>query len=197
MSNVNSFTQVVDASGQLRLANGNFLYLIAASAAVTIQLQKGGTQEQFQNAIGGLQLGRVKVWDWAFFVAAPGTTLTFIYGITALREDVTILQQQIATVAGTVNTQTAPSVAIADTAPISPTVAGQHAIVPQNLLRRRVTIFSDPANAGDTVIYIRKTGGANTLGFITPGNYEEFDTTAGLDYQCTNGGDKLYILEES
>ena len=194
MSNVNSVTQVVDASGQLRLANGNFLYLIAASAAVTIQLQKGGTQETFQNAIGGLQLGRVKIWDWAFFIAAPGTTLTFIYGITALREDVTILQQQIATVAGTVNVQSAPATVISDT-PAVVTIAGQKALFPQNLLRRRITVTSEPTNTD--ICYVLKTGGANNLAVLQPGQLLQFEGTYGADVAAVTAGLVLRIFEES
>lgn len=197
MSNINSVTEVIDASGQKRLPNGNFFFLISATSAVTVNLTKGGSNEIFQNAIGGLQVVRLKGWDYAYIQGAAGTTLTYFFGIGNFREDATTLQQQIATVAGTVAVATAPAATLTDTAPISPTVAGQHALVPVNLLRRRVTIYSDPANAGDATIFFRKAGGANDLGFITPGLYEDFDATYALDYRCTNGGDKLYIFEES
>lgn len=101
------------------------------------------------------------------------------------------------TVTGLAQVAVFPSSTITDTAAINPTVAAQHALFAANPARRRVTVYSDPSNVGDTVIFFRKTGGANNIGFISPGTFEEFDTTAGLDYQCTNGGDKLYVFEES
>ena len=98
---------------------------------------------------------------------------------------------------GTFTTTIAPTSAATDYVPINPTVSGQHALVPVNNARKRVTIFSDPGNGGDTVIYIRKAGGANTIGFIGPGQALKCEATFGLDYLCTNGGDKLYIFEEA
>jgi hypothetical protein len=101
------------------------------------------------------------------------------------------------TVTGLATVAVFPSSTISDTAPIANTVAGQHTLFAANAARRRITVYSDPSNVGDTAIFFRKTAGANNIGFISPGTYEEFDTTAGLDYSCTNGGDKLYIFEET
>lgn len=200
--NILTRTEVIPATGVVQLPNANFLFCISAGAAVTFDLfrtglARGANRETYGGIVAGLQIGRTQRWDLATITGTPGVSVTFMYGYTDIREDVTLFNQQIAVISGITQVAVNPSGTITDTAPISPTVAAQHALVPQNLNRRRVTIFSDPANVGDTVIFIRKSGGANNLGFIVPGTYEEFDTTAGLDYQCTNGGDKLYIFEES
>jgi hypothetical protein len=200
--NLDTRTEQIPATGVVNLGNANFLFVISATGAVSFKLKRqglarGANQENYTGITAGLQVARTQRWDFCDVTGTPGVTVTFIYGYTDIREDVTLFNQQIAVISGVTAVATQPSATITDTAPISPTVAGQHALVPQNLARRRVTIFSDPANVGDTAIFLRKAGGANNLGFIVPGTYEEFDTTAGLDYQCTNGGDKLYIFEES
>lgn len=197
MANINSVTEVIDASGQKRLPNGNFFFLIASTAAVNVNLTKGGSNEIFQNAIGGLQVKRVRGWDYAYIVGAPGATIQYMYGIGAFREDDTTLQQQIATVAGTVQTVIAPAVTLSDLTPIVTAAATQAAVVPQNLLRRAFTLFSDPRNVGDTFIFLRKTGGTKDIGILQPGTTLTFTGTYGLDYRAVAGGDTIYIAEES
>lgn len=200
--NIDTRTEIVPASGVVNLGNANFLFVISASASVQFRLKRvglarGANQENYSGITAGLLVARTQRWDFCDLIGTPGVTVTFMYGYTDIREDDTRFNQQIAVISGVTAVALQPSSTITDTAPISPTVAGQHALVPQNLARRRVTIFSDPANVGDTAIFLRKGGGANNLGFVVPGTYEEFDTTAAIDYQCTNGGDKLYIFEES
>lgn len=160
-----------------------------------VRSQKGGqTQPRvFKNVPPGTK-----------FTAAHGESWTYLRIDSAVAQNVTIfigdedLQfNNAVTVTGLAQVAVFPSSTITDTAPINPTAAGQHALVAANPARRRVTIYSDPANAGDATIFIRKTGGANDIGFIVPGTFEEFDTTAGLDYRAPIGGDKLYILEET
>ncbi len=194
MANVNSFSQTVDASGQLRLANANFLYLIAATASVTISLQKGGSTEIFQNAIGGLQLGRVKGWDWAFFNAAPGTVLTFYYGITILREDVTVLQQQIATIAGTVPITNQPASTIATPAAVA-VVTATASTVAANLLRRRITVSALSTNTGS--LFIQAVGAGAGRGIeLQPGTFVEIDNTSAFDLRNDTGANQTYSTFE-
>jgi hypothetical protein len=138
------------------------------------------------------------------FTAAAGERWTYLRITSAVTQVITIFVgdedmqfNNAVSITGTATTLVQPSATITDTAAISPTVTGQHALFAANPARRRITVYSDPANAGDAVIFFRKTAGANNVGFISPGTFQEFDTTAGLDYQCTNGGDKLYVLEES
>lgn len=195
-SSVDSRTQVVDATGQIRLANANFFFMITATAAITVVFSRGGSSETYAAAQAGLQIGRVKPWDYAFITAAPGTSVTFFYGYANLREDVTDFRQAIATISGITPVSISPSATIADKPKVT-TVAGQHALFAANVLRRRITVWSVPSNVGDTVIFFRTVAGANSIGFITAGLFIEFDTTAGLDYICTNGGDDLLLFEET
>lgn len=201
MANVNSQNETVDASGQKRLPPGNFLYLIAATSAVTISLQKGGSTEIFANAIGGLQLGRVKGWDYAFLLAAPGTVITFYYGNTQLREDVTVLQQQIATIAGTVPVVLQPGSTVADVADTAQATATQ-TVIAANLLRKRITIGVSPAAANHEPVRVSGSGGAGKGIVIQPGTYQEFDTTASLTVRndntlATGLGTNWYSFEEA
>jgi len=99
------------------------------------------------------------------------------------------------TVTGVAQTQVAPSSAITDT-PAVVTATGQHALFAANLTRRRVTVFADPANTA--TVYVRVAGGGNDIGFVQPGTFAEFDTTAALDYRdASAGAQKCYIFEES
>ena len=185
MANVNSQSQTIDASGQLRLPNGNFFYLIAATAALTVSFQKGGSTEIFQNAIGGLQIGRVKGWDWAFLQAAPGTVVTFFYGITVLREDVTVLQQQIATIAGTVPVVVSPASTVATPAGLA-VVTATATTVAANLLRRRITFCSASTNTGS--VFIQAVGAGAGRGIeLQPGQSLEVDNTVALDIRNDSG----------
>lgn len=194
---LNQQSAQIPVSGTYRLPAANFFFLIAASANVAVTLSVGGQTEIFQSAIAGLKLKRLKRWDYIDIAAPAGTTINYLIGYTAVQADDTDIQQALATIAGTVAVAALPSSTIADDAPISPTVAGQHVLFAANLGRRRITVWSDPANAGDATIFLRKTGGANDIGFITPGIFIEFDTIAGMDYRAPIGGDKLYLMEET
>lgn len=175
---IDSRTQVFDASGQLRLANGNFIFIISASALVTIVLNKLGSSETFAANAAGLLIARVKNWDFAFLQAAPGTTVSFFYGIGAFREDNTDFRQALATISGSVNVQTIPSATYVDTPDVAQAITSETAIA-ANLLRRRITIgVLSTSLAGVRVSF---TGGGNTRGIeIQPGTFVEFDTTAAL-----------------
>jgi hypothetical protein len=98
------------------------------------------------------------------------------------------------TVSGNVSTQDLPATAITGATKTTIVTAGA-ALVAANLARRRVTIFSDPANVG-AVVYIRVAGGAR-LGAITPGQLLQFNGTYALDYEDATAGDNLYIAEET
>lgn len=194
---INSFTEIVDASGQKRLSgNNNFLFLISATAAVTVQFSRGGTQEIFTGQIGGLQVARVKPWDYAFFIAAPGTSLTFYYGAALVREDASTLQQQIATIAGTVPVVTSPASALSTPAA---TVVGTAAAstIAANLLRRRITICSLSTNTGS--VFIQTVGAGAGRGIeLQPGQFVEIDNTVAMDVRNDSGANQTFtVFEES
>ncbi len=100
------------------------------------------------------------------------------------------------TVSGDVSTVAKPAAALTDLAPVVTVAAAQTALFAANAARRRITVFSDPANANQA-IYLRKAGGANDLGFVVPGQSVELDGTYGVDYYAAAAGDKLYLMEES
>jgi hypothetical protein len=138
------------------------------------------------------------------FTAAAGEKWTYLRIDSIVLQTITIfigdedLQfNNAVTITGLAAVAMQPSSAISETAPINPTAAGQHALFAANAARRRITVYSDPANAGDATIFLRKAGGVNDIGFITPGTFQELDTLAGVDYRAPIGGDKLYIFEEA
>lgn len=190
-------SQTLDATGLMILANANFLFLLSATAPITIQLLEGGTSSEFDNVQAGLSVGRVKNWSLCRITGAQGTVVTLFYGYTDIKEDTTTFQAQIATIAGNVQVRTVPAASVTDTAPVVTVAATQAALFPANAARRRVRVFSDPNNAGDTQIFFRKAGGANDIGFVVPGVDVTFEGTYGIDYRAVNGGDKLYIFEEN
>lgn len=196
--------QVFPASGLINLEPGKYFFCINAPVSgYGFQTWGRSGSENYGSTTSliapvGLKVGRIKGWTQAQLYGTSGQSITYVYGDEVVApQDVTDILSQIATISGSVITQVNPSTTITDTPPISPTVAGQHALFAGNPARRRITVYSDPNNAGDNQIYLRKGGGANDLGFIVPGVYTEFDTIAAMDYRCVNGGDKLYLFEES
>lgn len=196
---VDSRTQAIDATGQLRLANANFLFLISASAAVTVTFSRDGTTEIFQNTLAGLSVARVRKWEFAFITGAPGTTVTFFYGITQVREDSTLVQQSLATIAGTVSVATIPSATFVDTVDTAQGSATQ-TVIAANLARRRITIgvISTSLNS----VRVSGAGGAGRGIEIAPGTNQEFDTTAALTVRNDNtlggaGAATWYAEEEA
>lgn len=99
------------------------------------------------------------------------------------------------TVAGNVSTEELPAASLTDQAPVV-TAVGQAALFPANASRRRITVFSDPKNANNQVIYLRAAGKANNLGCITPGQSVEVKGTYAVDYDAAAAGDSLYLMEE-
>lgn len=196
---VDSRTQTIDATGRLPLANANFLFLIAATAAVTITFSRGGSTETFQNTLAGLSVARVQKWDYAFITGAAGTVVTFFYGITAIREDDTQLLQSLATIAGNVSTTDLPSATMADTADTAQ-AAGTQTAIAANLARRRIKI-GVPSSALNSV-RVSFSGGAARGVEIQPGQNEPFYTTAALivrndDTFATGAATSWYAEEEA
>lgn len=194
---IDSRTQTVDATGQIRLANANFLFIIASTAALVATLSRGGSTESFQAITTGLRIARVVKWEWAFLTAAPGTIITYFYGITAVREDATDLQQALATISGTVNIAEVPSATVADTADTAQASATQTA-VSANLARRRYTIGvrSDSANT----LRVSQAGGAGRGLEVGAGQTQEWRTTSALvlrnDNTLGGAGSLTWCAEE-
>lgn len=175
---VNSLTVTLDASGRWIGNNANFLFVIAASLPVTLQLTRmlrDSGVETFTSIQAGLQIGRVKQWDQGVLIGTAGATVTLYYGFQNVREDFTNFQQQIATIAGTVAVADLPTTTLTDTADTTQAASTQTAIS-ANLGRRRITIgvLSTSGNG----VRVSFSGAANTRGFeIQPGQFTEFRET--------------------
>lgn len=177
VSSVDSRSQAIDASGQLRLANANFFFLIASTANVSVVFSRGGSTETYALQVTGLQIGRVKPWDYAFITGAPGTIVTFFYGYANLREDVTDFRQALATISGTVAVAINPAATLTDVADVSQ-ASGTQTAIGANLARKRITIgvLSTSLNS----VRVSFVGGAARGIELQPGTFQEFDNTAAL-----------------
>lgn len=198
-------TEVIPASGTLQLSPANFVFILTTTgnAALKLQrsgIQRGANQENYGSSqLAGLQISRTQRWDWAQITGAPGVVVTFIYGTTDVREDITAFNQQIATVAGVVTVATTPSSALADTADTAQASATQ-TVIAANLLRRRITI-GNLSTSGNSV-RVSQAGGAARGIEIQAGMFVEFDTTAALTVRNdnTNGSGAAatwYAFEET
>lgn len=201
---VSIITQAFPPSGQISLQPGKYFFCFAAPVGgYSFQTWGKSGAENYGTPASlvapvGLKVGRVKGWENAVLGGVSGQFISYVYGDEVVApQDITDILSQIATISGNVVTQINPAATVADDAAVNPTLAGQHALFASNGGRRRITVFSDPANAGDATIYLRKGGGANDIGFIVPGVFIEFDGTYALDYRAPIGGDKLYLFEES
>lgn len=188
--------QQIPASGSVRVGQGNFIFLIAASAAVNLNISAGGQNDNFTGAIAGLKIQRVKRWDYVDIVGPAGTTLSFMVGFENVREDDVNLQQILATIAGTVATAILPSVAVATPAQ-SVIAAGGTVAVAANLGRRRITIGC--LSTSPAAIRVSAAGTTLTGIEIQPGVFVEFDTTAALTIRndTITAGAIAYTFEET
>lgn len=188
--------QAIPASGSIRVGQGNFFFLIVASAAVNLNISVGGQSDNFTGAIAGIKIQRVKRWDYVDIVGAAGTVLQFMVGFENVREDDVNIQQALATIAGTVATAALPSASIATPAD-NTTGANTAVAVPANLTRRRITIGC----RGTSPVAVRISAAGVTLTGIElqPGVFAEFDTTAQLFVRndTATPGALWYVFEES
>ena len=119
--NIDTRTEVIPATGVVNLSNANFLFVISSTGNTAFKLKrtglaKGVNQENYTGQLAGLQLSRTQRWDFCDITGAPGVTVTFMYGYTDIREDVTLFNQQIAVIAGVTAIAEQPSATINDTA---------------------------------------------------------------------------------
>jgi hypothetical protein len=177
--------ETFDANGRISLTNANFVFLIAVSAGTCrMRLQREGAFEEFSGLQAGLQVYRTKGWQWATLDnGTPGATVTLFYGYASARDDITLFNQQIATIAGTVGVALIPSGAFTDTADTAQAINTQ-TVIAANLARRRITIGVLASSAEN--VRVSGAGGAGRGIQIQPGTFVEFDTTAALTVRNTN-----------
>lgn len=196
---IDSRTETIGASGQVKLKGCNFFFMITASAPITVQLNRGGTNETFTGLQAGVQVGRVKWWDNATIIGAAGTVVTFFLGDATFREDFTLFNQQIAVISGVTAVAISPASTFVDTVDTAQATNTQTAIA-ANLLRRRITIGVPPSAAANEPVRVSNAGGAGRGIVIQPGTYQEFQTTAALfvrnDNTLATGLGTVWYAEE-
>lgn len=186
--------QALQAGIVAQFGAGTKLLILAASAPVNIvaiqigssnkRIVLSGAQQGFKydgSQDGGFDLLQVtSAVDQAGFVIVVG-------------DDDVSYPNAVQITGGSVTV--APATGVVDQAPVL-TIAGQTALFAANGARKRITVFSDPANANNAVVYIRAAGKTNNLGFMTPGQSLEFDGTYAADVDAAVAGDSLYLFEE-
>lgn len=197
MSQVERYSQVIPANGRLELPRGNLLIFISSTAAVNVRIERGGASEGINGVTGGLRVRRIRSWDNVIVIGAAGTTCVYFLGSDDVTEDVTDVFLQVTVIAGTASFAEAPAATVADTAAITRATATQGQLFPANLLRRRISVHVESANAGSC--YARALGGgANNIGELQPGVVYNFNGTYGLDVRNDTGANALfYLFEES
>jgi hypothetical protein len=193
---LNQQSVTLPASGSARLPQGNFFFLLSATpGSVTVNVSKGGQNDNFASAIAGLKIERIAKWDYIDLVGAAGTVINYLIGFVTTDRDTTDVQQALATIAGTVAVAILPSGVIND---VADTVQafGTQTVIAANLARRRITIGNRETSA-DT-IRVSGSGGANKGIVIQAGTFVEFDTTASLTVRNDNaaGNATWYSFEE-
>lgn len=140
---IESKTQPIPAGGAIYVGGGNFLMIVAAGAAITVALSRGGRQETFTNFLGGLKIGRVSPWDSLTITGTPASSVEFIHGYQEVTEDYTEYSRTVGVF------QSQQPTTVADAADVN---VGASAVAIQlataNAARRRVTF---KLNAGATV----------------------------------------------
>jgi hypothetical protein len=188
--NIDTRTEIIGATGVVKLPNANFLFVITATGNVTFQLTRAGlaagaAQENYTGNLGGLQISRVQRWDFASITGAVGVAITFMYGNVSIREDVTLFNQAIATISGVTAVATQPSSVVST--PAAQAVANTNKVsLAANLTRRRITICALSTNTGS--VFVQAPAAGAGIGIeLQPGTFTEFDTTAALDVRNDSG----------
>lgn len=192
-------TQAVGPAAPAAFGQGRIFNLLSApGGAVSLVCDRrsplgGQTQPRnFKNVPAGTKYTADRGDEWTYL----RLTSASIQQIVIFIGDEDVQFNNAVTVTGTAAVTVTPSTAITDT-PAKVVAINQNVLFAANAARRRITVYSDPNNAANTKIFFRTAGGANNIGFITPGTYQEFDTVVGLDTFAAVGGDTLYLLEES
>jgi hypothetical protein len=193
--------EVIPPNGQKNLNPGKYFFCINAPVGgYAFQTWGKSGSETYGSSSSliapvGLKVARVKGWQSAIIFGVPGQTITYVYGDEVVApQDITDILSQIATISGSVITILNPSGTVDAIAPLLTVVTAGAALFPVNAARRRITVYSDPNNPGN--VYFMDPTLADKVGFIQPGTFQEFDTTAALGYADAAGGNTLYFLEE-
>lgn len=191
-----TLTQTLQANIPAIFGAGTQFLVLSSSAPLKItatQIGNSNKSRVFSGVLEGFKFSADSLDDGFSTLTVLSTVaqnLTIVVG------DDDVSYPSTVTVAGNVNTQELPAVALTDIAPVACPNAAQTAVVAQNVSRRRVTLSIDPAAVG--VVYARKSGGANNLLPMQPGMSYEFRGTYGLDVRNDTGAAvNVYPLEES
>lgn len=190
----------IPANGQLQLSQGNYILIISLSANVTLNLYRDGTNEDFAGAITGLEVGRLRGWQTGSNIAgAAGTTVTFFYGTQSLREDITVLNQQVATISGTV-TAVPGNLNVTSHADVLVASGATDITIAVNAGRKSVIVGSMAKNAPSSVppvnLRVREHGAAAGGTELQPGTFIVLPTPNALDVFNGDASGQTYWWQE-
>lgn len=190
-------TGTIPASGIFSLGqSANFLLVVAASAVISIRLERGGIAEQFNGFIGGLKIRRVLPWAEARMLGAAGTTFEVLIGDQITDKDDTDVVTQIATIAGVAAVSVQPAVTLVSTAKAT-LATGNSLDVSANLSRKRISVHNESISLGS--VWFRDQAATADAGVeIQPGTSREFSNTAAFRIRNNSGASaNISFNEES
>lgn len=192
--------ETIPANGQTLFAGGNIFRLLAASAAVEVRAEIGGSSERILN-VTALIYRRTRPFDYIRVIGAPGTTLQAFYGTENVEEDSTDVPVAAIQITGTANVNIAPSAGLVNNAPVDANTAAETLLIAANLSRKCVRVQADVNNSdgGTTATrggLIRNQSGGNNLADLQPGTWREFYTTGALYVRNDGGATNRFYIEE-
>lgn len=195
---INRYTPTIPASGVIETQTGNFFLLLSATGSVSLRLENGGHAEQFNGVTGGLLVRRIKPWENARVLGAPGVVLEYLQGSDFVDKDEVDVRLQIATIAGVAAVRTQPFASVADTPIVTLAQSANGVLFAANALRQRIRVFVDPNNPD--IATARVAGpGVNTVAYLQPGAVYEFPGLYGLHVYtpATVGTYNFALFEEA
>lgn len=190
MSDINKRIETIPASGQIKLAQENFFFLVNASAAVNVRVENDGIAEAL-NTVSTCKVRRIAPWKFLRILGTAGTTLEFFIGSCINDKDETDIPLTISSITGAVSVVEAPANVVDDDADVTLS-PGDVLSVPQSLLRRRITIGNHPDSGSN--LRIQGVGSGDAHGTVlAPGMYIRIDGTYAFDVlnESTNTDDAV------
>lgn len=190
--------EVFPANGRIVLGPGNLLFILDATANVTVTFERGGTTFGAIDVSAGYVKRNITEWERAVLTGTAAATVEFFYGTELIAEDDTDFRQTIATIAGVTTVAEQPSSALATGADVA-VAAGATSDIAANLGRKRLLVGADVANADPLPLRVRNTAAATAQGAqLQAGQSIKLPTTAAVRVMNPGAVAQTYwFLEES
>ncbi len=194
-SSVESYTQVVPASGRIDLGPGNYLLAVSTTVGtLTLRVQTARNMEGITGASGNALIRRIEPWRYAFIEATAGATVVFAFGTLAnTEEDVTDIRAVVTSISGTVNIAPTNETLIASPAQATRATGGADTIA-ANAARRRVVIS---VISGTGPLFLQTAAaGANRGIPIQAGQSYSHPSNLAFDLRNDGGDNVVYNIQE-